>query len=379
MQKIRVYLTRNLRRSILRGHPWVYRDAIQAPEQVERASLARVEDKSGFLAWGIYDPNSVLALRILSFESAPPSEFYFFERFKMAYRLRSPVRQSDTNGYRLINGEGDRFPGLVCDLYGDTAVLQLDGQGPSEFWNRAWIKHWITETTGCSRILEKKRREESVLEEPEVMIRENGVRFQVNLEKGQKTGFFFDQRENRQFIRSLALEKRVLNLFSYTGGFSVYAGLGGAKQVTSVDISEGAIRSAHQNWLLNGLEGDLHEACVEDVSEYLSQHRDLRDLVIVDPPSFAHSREQREGAKRKYVEIFAMAAQRVTPGGLLALSSCSSQIDFNDFHQINEEALAKARRRGQLIRVSGQGMDHPFPHVCPELRYLKFACFVLDG
>ncbi len=399
--KLKIRLARNLRRSIMRGHPWIYKENIVVPRPVEVAQLCQVFDPKGELAWAIYDPHSPLSLRILSTDKVPPSAAIFQERFKRAYDLRNGVRsdagsfaaqpksKAMTDSYRLFNGEGDLLPGLVCDLYGSIAVLQFDGQGPSEFWDRELITKWLLSDNACESVIEKNRRSSSgssgTIEHlggkpcgHEIVIRENGVQFKVNLEKGQKTGFFLDQRENRSFVRQMSAGKSVLNLFSYSGGFSVYAGLGGAQKVASLDVSAGAIELAEQNWKLNGLDPAKHQGICADVFEYLTGELELWDHIIVDPPSMSHAENQRAAAKGKYIELFGAAAKRVRPLGELSVSSCSSHISFDDFFEIIEESLSNSRRRAQILRVSGQGLDHPFPHACPELRYLKFAHLALD-
>lgn len=371
MAKLKIKLIRNLRRSILRGHPWIYRDSIEMPSRVARAQMARVFDPKGELGWAMYDPHSVLALRVIQGD--------FEKLFARAYELRAGIRSEETNAYRLFNGEGDGLPGLVCDVYADTAVLQFDGQGPSEFWDRELITNWLLTHTECKRVLEKKRGSaENNFAQPEVVVQENGVKFKVNLDKGQKTGFFLDQRDNRNYVRQVARNKSVLNLFSYTGGFSVYAGLGGATRVASLDISKGALELAEENWALNGLSPEKHQALCVDVFEYLKSDIKPWDHIIVDPPSMTHSKEHKETAVKKYTEIFAAAAKKVKPQGELSVSSCSGHIGFDDFLMIIEESLSLSRRTGRILRVSGQGMDHPFPHVCPELRYLKFVHLALD-
>ncbi len=382
-----------MRRSLLRGHPWVFRDSVaffgdaaKAESTHERAQLAKVIDDKGDLGWAIFDPHGPLALRMLSFEKNPPQFGLFEERFARALALRSHLNPEVTNAYRLFNGEGDRLPGLVCDVYGGIAILQFDGQGCNEFWQKDHIAQWLLTNTSCQCIYEKSRRNSERTidllagnESPsEVTILENGVRFKVNLEKGQKTGFFLDQRENRQFVRTISKGKSVLNLFSYTGGFSVYAGLGAATRVASLDVSRGAIDTAEENWLLNDLNPKNHEGLCVDVFEYLRDPGNSWDHILVDPPSMGHSEAQRNLAKEKYIELFAAAAKRVTKGGELSLSSCSSHISFEDFFDITAESLSLARRTGRILRVSGQGPDHPFPHICRELQYLKYFYLVLD-
>ena len=374
----------------MRGHPWVYSEAITAPRDIQRAQLSLVLDAKAELAWAIYDPHSPLALRILSLEKAPPTAQFFALRFQRAFELRRGVRSEQTNSYRLFNGEGDLLPGLVCDVYGSVAVLQFDGQGPSEFWDRNLIVNWLLANTTCTSVIEKNRRGPDktealtqhlggVISQSEVLAKENSVLFKVNLEKGQKTGFFLDQRDNRNYVRQMSHGKSVLNLFSYTGGFSVYAGLGGATKVASVDVSQGAIDLANENWQLNGLDPAKHQGLCVDVFKYLAGEGESWDHILVDPPSMSHAENQREVAKAKYIEVFAAAARRVSRHGELSLSSCSSHISFDDFFEIIEETLSQSRRRGQILRVSGQGPDHPFLHASRELRYLKFVHLALNS
>jgi 23S rRNA (cytosine1962-C5)-methyltransferase len=383
---LKVKITRNLRRNIMRGHPWVFREAIESPGKVDRAQLARVVDAKGDLGWGYYDPHGTFALRILSTEKQAPTAAFFAERFAKALKLRANVRSADTNAFRLFNGEGDLLPGLVCDVYDKIAVVQFDGQGPGEFWDKQMIAMWLLANAGVTSVVEKTRRStersmELLAGEPaasEVVVREHGALFKVNIEKGQKTGFFLDQRENRLYVRQNNRGKSVLNLFSYTGGFSIYAGLGGARRVASLDIAQGAIDLAQENWRLNGLPPGAHQGLCVDVFDYLRGDTEMWDHIIVDPPSMSHSESGKETAKLKYIEVFAAAAKRVTAQGELSLSSCSSHITFDDFLEIIEEALSQARRTGQILRVSGQGPDHPFPHANRELRYLKYVHIALD-
>jgi 23S rRNA (cytosine1962-C5)-methyltransferase len=389
---MKIKITRSLRKALKQGHPWVYKEAIEAPKtKVNAAQFCQVVDNKGDLGWAIYDPHGPLSLRFLSTDKKPPGKVHFQQVFAKAYSLRRSLISERTNAYRLFNGEGDLLPGLVCDVYDSIAVLQFDGQGPGEFWNRQWIAEWIVENTPCKTVVEKFRRSMSekglhhifgkeipgALKE-NCRILENEAVFAVNLEKGQKTGFFLDQRDNRQFVGSRSQEKSVLNLFSYTGGFSIYAGRGGAKDVTSVDISEGAIKMAEENWALNKLEASRHTGVAEDVFHFLKATDRMWDHIIVDPPSMTHSEDQKQIAKSKYIEAFSEAALKVNSGGEFSLSSCSSHITFEDFFEIISESLSNARRKGQIVRVSGQGIDHPFPHSCHELRYLKFVHLILD-
>ncbi len=387
MALLKIKLARNLRRTVLQGHPWLFKEAIVPAPKVTTAQLALLLDNKGEdLAWALYDPHGALCVRILSLDKSPPQRSTFEKRMARAYQIRSSVRSPLTTAYRLFNGEGDLLPGLVCDVYGDIAVVQFDGQGPSEFWDKTMISDWLLANTECKSVIEKTRRNTERTTEPlggkpaesEVIVKENGALFKVNLEKGQKTGFFLDQRDNRQFVRQISRGKSVLNLFSYTGGFSVYAGLGGASRVASLDVSKGAIAMAEDNWALNGLTPATHVGLGLDVFDYLKGEKEMWDHILVDPPSMSHSESQIDLAKAKYIELFAAAAKRVSPQGELSLSSCSSHVSFNHFFEIINESLSQVRRKGQILRVSGQGMDHPFPHACHELRYLKFVHLILE-
>lgn len=387
MSRLQIQLHRNLRRTILRGHPWIYKDAIVQPSKVNRAQLCQVIDsKNEPIAWAYYDPHSPLCLRVLSLEKKPPTFETYESRFALALKLRKNVISKNTNSYRLFNGEGDHLPGLICDVYNQIAVLQFDGQGSNEFWEKQRIADWLIKNSHCTTVVEKLRRQTEggllllagPMCESEVIATENGVQFIVNLEKGQKTGFFLDQRENRNYIRSVSAGKSVLNLFSYSGGFSAYAGLGGATKVASLDVAEGAIDLATKNWALNGLKPENHQGLCVDVFEYLATATEVWDHIIVDPPSMGHSEEHKERARLKYIELFATVAKKIKGNGELSVSSCSSHISFEDFFEIISESLSQAKRRGQIVRVSGQGPDHPFPHSCHELRYLKFVHLVLN-
>lgn len=392
MSLLKVQLNRNLRRTVLRGHPWVYKDSINIPKNISKAQLCQVLDgKNEPLAWAIYDPHSPLSLRILSLKKNPPNQNYYEELFLKALNLRKTFinlnQNTDTNCFRLFNGEGDLLPGMICDVYNEIAVLQFDGKGPREFWPKQQVADWIIKNINVKSVVEKVRRptEEKIIqilagEEKENIftIKENNALFEIDIDKGQKTGFFLDQRDNRKYVQSISKGKTVLNLFSYSGGFSIYAGLGGATKVASLDVAAGAIEMANTNWKINNLNPQQHEGLCVDVFDYLNQKGEMWDYVLVDPPSMSHNEEQKERAINKYIETFTASTKRVKPGGSLFLSSCSSHISFNDFFEIINETLSNARRKGQIIRISGQGPDHPFPHISHEFRYLKFVHLVLD-
>ncbi len=360
MSKLQIHLHRNLRRTVLRGHPWIYRDSVTNPPKIKTAQLCQVIDsKNEPLAWAYYDPHSPLCLRILSLEKKPPTFELFESRFAMALELRRSVISSNTDSYRLFNGEGDHLPGLICDIYNQVAVLQFDGQGANEFWEKNRIAEWLMKYVGCKTVVEKLRRQTEggllllagEMCADEVLASEYGVQFIVNVNKGQKTGFFLDQRENRMYIQSISRDRSVLNLFSYSGGFSVYAGLGGASKVASLDVAEGAIDLATKNWAQNGLDPKKHSGLCVDVFEYLNSAADIWDHIIVDPPSMGHSEDHKERARLKYIELFSVVAKKVKSQGQLSVSSCSSHISFEDFFEIINESLSAAKRRAETAKT----------------------------
>lgn len=387
---LKIKLKQNLRRSILRGHPWIYRESIITPSDAgQKVQLCQLMDKNEFLAWCIYSPTGPLALRVLSLDSKAPKAEFFKARFNQALNLRKSFNPQTTNAFRLINGEGDRLPGLICDIYNNVGVLQFDGPACKSFWKNPMqlepLLDFLKNTGFIKSIYEKMRfdekRESGIKNEllwgisqgPEIEVLENSMKFLVNIEDGQKTGFFLDQRDNREFVKRISKGYQVLNLFSYTGGFSVAAGIGGAQNVTSVDLAPEAVQACSKNWELNSLNKASHEGICEDVFEFLKKDKRKWDFIIVDPPSMTHSEAQKALAIKKYTEIFSQAIKSLNRHAHLSLSSCSSHINFDDFQEIINEALAQNKARAQILRISGQGIDHPFVHISHEMRYLKFV------
>ncbi len=384
---LKITLVKNLRKSIKQGHPWLYRSAINDPGSDESELCKVVDAKNNLLAWGYYSPVGDIAVRILSLQAKPPNWIFLEQRIKLAQEKRKTFFTNETtNCYRLINGEGDHLPGLVCDVYSNVAVLQVDGQGPLGFWKLDKVAEVLLSDPSIKCVYHKPRKKEEtskgswgssdLLSQP-VQVSENGLRFLVDVQLGQKTGFFLDQRDNRSYLQKWCKDQSVVNLFSYTGGFSIYAGAGGASSVTSVDISPKATKLCDENWQLN-FSNQNHQAISDDVFDYLKNEDNKSNIVIVDPPSMAHSKAQKEVAINKYIELFTMAAKQVTPKGHLFLSSCTGRVSFDDFYEVMKQSLSNARKKGTVLRYSGQGCDHPFLHVCPEQRYLKFMHLVLD-
>lgn len=394
-------LGRDLVRAIKRGHPWVYADALRDLPQAPAGSPAVLLDnrKGQAVAHGFYDPECPVALRICETDPAVKLDSRWAERrMRSACALRSPFvsgrkQVADdpvamTTGFRLFNGEGDGVPGLVADVYADSAVVKLDGRGPAGFWDLAAISAWMADELQLNCVYERLKERGSVghslvgaVPSKPVEFLEHGLRFTADLVSGQKTGFFLDQRDNRQLIRGWSRDARVLNVFSYTGGFSIAAGAGGAEHVTSVDVAAAAIDVANDHWRLNGFADSRHTGVVADAFDFLAQSAQQRqhwDLVVLDPPSFAPNRESVPSAVSAYQNLCEAGARVTGRQGLLALASCSSHIDLTMFLECCEEGISKARRRGTVVTIAGQPADHPTPLALPEFRYLKFVLLRLD-
>jgi 23S rRNA (cytosine1962-C5)-methyltransferase len=305
----------------------------------------------------------------------------------LAYEVRKPLNRTDSNSFRLINGEGDQLPGLVIDVFNKVAVLQLDGPGPYGFYDRSAIADYVAKKLALDCVQFKARhnseQEHEVLygslKSQAVEFLEYGAKFSCDVVDGQKTGFFLDQRENRFLIRKYANQLDVLNLFSYTGGFSVNAGIGGAKSVTSVDISKPASINAELNWELNNLP-NIHKAIPENCFDFIEKNLKLEkkwDLIIVDPPSFAPSKKSLDKAINSYEKIFSESLKLCKSDGYFAASSCSSHITTDMFLEICQGAISKARKKAKVLHIGAQGTDHPYPLALTEMRYLKFILFRL--
>ena len=306
-----------------------------------------------------------------------------------ALDLRARAFDAHRTGFRLVSGEGDGLPGLVLDVYANAAVIKLDGGGPEAFYRPEGIAGWLAEQLPLDHVVlrfrERGRGGEALvgaLPKSEISFLENGRQFSADVVRGQKTGFFLDQRDNRALVRRLAQGRRVLNLFSFNGGFSIAAGRGGAAHVSSVDIARPAIEAAERLWRENDLDGSRHESIAADCFEFLeaaAAEKRSWDLVICDPPSFAPNAQSRAGALGAYGRLAQLASRVTAAGGLLALASCSSHVDRDSFLSTNFDALGRARRSATLLADLGLPIDHPTPLAMPELRYLKFLLLRLDG
>jgi len=379
----RLRLKKDLARHLRAGHPWIWRDAL-APASLATGSIVDVHGPGGgFVARGLYDARSPIAVRVLALDPAVAvDESLVRARVSEALAARrGAFDPDDTDAFRLVNGEGDFLPGVVVDVYARVAVVRLDGEAPRALL--PWVVEAVRETTaplGVATVYERSRGGAGGLlagDPPPVPveIRECGVRFAVDVVHGQKTGGFLDQRDNRRAIRPFSDGEAVVNLFSYTGGFSVHAALAGAARVTSVDSAPAALDGARANFALNGLDPARHDFVCADAFRWIDEQRDrLRaGLVIVDPPSFAPSEKSLAHALAAYRELFAGALALVAPGGVLAASSCSSHVDLETFLGVLRDASAKARRPLRVLEARGQPPDHPTPPAFKEGRYLKFV------
>ena len=380
--------------SIRHGHPWVFASAIdQLSSHRDAPGTIRVVTQEGErLGCGVHDPASPIAIRMWVLGAdATLDGSVFVERLKRALAVRSSLfADGRTTAYRLLNGEGDRTPGFVIDRYGDVAVLRLDGDAA-----RAMAPEWtrdlesILREVGITTLLDRvsKRNEGSTVAvlfgEPRttVEVKEHGVPFAVDLIRGQKTGAFLDQRENRRRIGELikrrieaGLGTRLLNLFSYTGGFSVHAALAGAT-VTSVDVAAQAHATAQESFRIAGLDPRPHSFVAADAFAWLENAKkkgETWDVVISDPPSFAPSEKAKMRALSAYRSLHHACADVLAPNGMLVAASCSSHVGAEDFlGTLDDAALGRSDLR--LLEVHGAPPDHPSLPVFPEGRYLKLA------
>lgn len=371
--------------SLLRFHPWVFSGAIaKADEGIEEGEVVRVvNSEGGFVALGHYQRGSIV-VRVLSFNETAVDNAFWYDRLLSALKVRIAIGLADNpdnNTYRLVHGEGDMLPGLVIDIYGKTAVMQAHSIGMHV--SRIQIATQLVKAMG-DRIENVYYKSETTLPFMDEMENgfiygasedntavENGLMFYVDWLRGQKTGFFVDQRENRLLLEKFAKDKKVLNMFCYTGGFSFYAMRGGAKLVHSVDSSAKAIELTNRNVLLN-FPGDMrHKAFCEDAFKFLEQAGDQYDLIILDPPAFAKHRGALHNALKGYTRLNHKAFQKIQPGGILFTFSCSQVVTKDHFRNAVFTAAAQAGRKVRILHQLHQPADHPINIYHPEGEYLK--------
>ena len=388
MKLSKVYLKPKKEESLLRFHPWVFSGAIQTIDgQPEEGDLVEVYGANNqFLAIGHYQIGSI-AVRVLSFQQREIDQAFWAERVRQAYTLRQALgltaHPERHNTFRLIHGEGDNLPGLVVDLYAHTAVMQAHSVGMH--YARHQIAEALKEVLG-DRLQNIYYKSETTLPykanlgsedgylmggDDEETALENGLRFYVDWQKGQKTGFFVDQRENRSLLERYAKGRDVLNMFCYTGGFSFYAMRGGAKTVHSVDSSAKAIMLTNKNVELNFPNDPRHEAYAVDAFKYLEQMGHNYDLIILDPPAFAKHKNVLRNALQGYRKLNAIAFEKIKPGGILFTFSCSQVVSKENFRLAVFSAAAQSGRNVRILHQLTQPADHPVNIYHPEGEYLK--------
>ena len=388
----KIYLRRGKEESLLRRHPWIFSGAIERVEckdEIKEGEIVEVYTKAGdFIARGHYQIGSI-AVRVLTFEKDEKiDQEWWNKRIAIAHDVRrslSLTENEKTNCYRLIHGEGDSLPGLVVDIYNTTAVVQCHSVGM--YLSRMAIAEALRNTYGerITAIYDKSSQTVPFKaglnavdgyiwgssDHKSHVVYENGEKFLVNWEEGQKTGFFLDQRQNRELVKHYAKGRTVLNTFCYTGGFSVYAASGGALEVCSVDASERAVKLAEENMRLNFGPEYKHEAVAADAVEYIKQIGNKYDLIILDPPAFAKHHKVLGNAMQGYKRINARALSQIKSGGILFTFSCSQAVSKELFRTTVFSAAAIAGRKVRILHQLTQPADHPINIYHPEGEYLK--------
>lgn len=381
-----IILKKGKEESLKRFHPWVFSGAIQAIEEgIEEGDTVRLVNRNGdFIAVGHYQEGSI-AVRVLTFEDREIDDDFWHSRISSALKMRQSIGIADSpsnNTYRLVHGEGDNLPGLIIDVYGDTAVMQAHSIGMHKV--RKEIAKALVDMME-SRISNVYYKSETTLPFMDAtdmngfiyggsdnnVALENGLKFRVDWLKGQKTGFFVDQRENRSLLEKYAAGKRVLNMFCYTGGFSFYAMRGGAQLVHSVDSSAKAIDLTRENVSLNFPGDQRHEAFCEDAFKYLEKAGDNYNLIILDPPAFAKHRGALHNALKGYTRLNQKAFEKIEKGGILFTFSCSQVVTKDHFRNAVFTAAALAKRNVRILHQLHQPADHPINIYHPEGEYLK--------
>jgi 23S rRNA (cytosine1962-C5)-methyltransferase len=380
-------------KSLVRRHPWVFSGAVSrlsanGSALDPGATVKIVDSMDRFLAWGAYSPVSQICARVWSWDMGQIiNESFFQARLEEAISFRKSFLNLDsTNAYRLIHSESDGFPGLIADRYGEFIVVQFLSCGV-EYWRHMLI-NLLAKQTNCGAIYERSDTDTRKLEgltaksgpilgnSPEgwIQVYENDIKYWVDVVGGQKTGFYLDQRDNRAIVRNLASGRSVLDCFTYTGGFTLSAIMGGASAITSLDSSEEALAIARENLVLNGVGSELVEWVTADVFRALREFRDGNrkfDLIILDPPKFAPTAAQAQRAARGYKDINLLAFKLLNPGGILVTFSCSSGVGAELFQKIVAGAALDAGRQTRIVRYLHQAPDHPIALNFPESSYLK--------
>lgn len=382
-----IQLKKGKSESLFRYHPWIFSGAIARIEHgTEEGDLVKVVDENGnFLAIGHYQIGSI-AVRVLSFDDEALHENFWNNRIAEAYILRKQMGLTGTTHntiYRLVHGEGDRLPGLIIDVYGDTAVVQAHAVG-MHYERERIADALLASTEGTIKNIYYKSETtlpyKADLQQENGFLRGNthenvaieyGLKFHIDWLRGQKTGFFVDQRENRLLLEQYAKNKKVLNMFCYTGGFSVYALRGGAQCVHSVDSSSKAIDLTRANVQLNFPNETRHEAFAEDAFKYLERAGHDYDLIVLDPPAFAKHKDALRNALKGYTRLNAIAFKKIQKGGILFTFSCSQAVNKDQFRLAVFTAAAQSGRHVRILHQIHQPADHPINIYHPEGEYLK--------
>src|SRR6266850_995843 len=396
---VKLELQKDLARHLRAGHPWVYKRAIERPPPgLEAGAIVDVTSGGKFVARGYYDPAGAVRVRVLTRDPAEAiGPLFWRRRVARAVSLRRAyVLSQDTDCARLVHGEGDGLPGVVVDLYGRFAVLKLYSPGLAP--HRSAIVEALRGEVALDGIYGRdeetaRRDERDELSDRDTtpakgqvlwgvgpggtqIVREHGMRIAVDVYGGQKTGYFLDQRENRFALRKFARGRaRAANCFAYSGGFSVSAVLGGAREVISVDRDEAAMKLARRNFELNGIDPARHGFVTGDVLEFLRGARNPFDLIVLDPPAFAKSQKSVPAALDGYASLHRAALNVLAPGGILATASCSARVPAEDFLGAVREAASKTHADLMLLEEKRQPPDHPALLAFPEGKYLKFFVF----
>ncbi|MCO5259935.1 MAG: class I SAM-dependent rRNA methyltransferase [Crocinitomicaceae bacterium] len=390
---VAVKLSEKAEKLVKKGHPWVFSDSIQKINaEVKTGAICVLFSNrdNKFYALGLYDKNSPIRIKIISRVSTKLDQAFFNSRIVTAYDLRQPLISESTNSFRLVYGENDYLPGVIVDVYHQVAVLKL--------YSAIWLPFIENITTAINETLNTKaivlrfsrniQKEcahltdgsiiTGLLDDENVRFLENNVHFTTNVIKGHKTGFFLDHRPNRKRIGELAKNKKVLDVFSYVGGFSVHALVGGAKEVTSVDISQQALDVAKENAKINTFSGK-HHTLAGDAFEVLGdlvRQKQTFDLIIIDPPSFAKSTAEVKTALKKYYDLALLGIQLTAKKGILVLASCSSRVSKDELTEIHQQAFAATKTTFELTDMTTHDIDHPI--VIKEAEYLKCMYYQRD-
>lgn len=372
--------------SLKRFHPWIFSGAIaRMDDGIAEGDIVRVVDsKEEFLATGHYQIGSI-AVRVLSFTDIEINDPFWFSRLDKALQARRAcnIIRPDNNTYRLVHGEGDRLPGLIIDIYDNAAIIQAHSVGMhmqrkdiarqlrTLYGDKLTCIYYKSETTLPYKADLSEESGFLYGKASDVVATENGLKFYIDWLKGQKTGFFIDQRDNRSLIEKYSQGKKVLNMFCYTGGFSVYALRGGASMVHSVDSSERAIEMTNRNIALNFPDAANHEAYATDAFSYLRDMDNSYDLIVLDPPAFAKHKDALRNALKGYTRLNAKAMQKIKPGGILFTFSCSQAVNKDQFRLAVFTAAAQSHRFVRVLHQLHQPTDHPINIYHPEGEYLK--------